>query len=73
MRTDAGMGSGRTGSTNCRPIMLVASAPGVRIDPPSLHVEAGFNRDGDPNCCPSQRLMVELELRGDSLLCAVKP
>jgi hypothetical protein len=41
---------------------------GVRIDPPSLRGEAGFYGDGDPNCCPSQRLVVDLELRGDSLV-----
>jgi hypothetical protein len=41
---------------------------GIRIDPTSLRGEAGFYGDGDPNCCPSQRLLVDLELRGDSLV-----
>jgi hypothetical protein len=41
---------------------------GIRIDPPSLRGEAGFYGDGDPNCCPSQRLMIDLELSGDSLV-----
>ena len=41
---------------------------GVRIDPSSLRGEAGFYGDRDPNCCPSQRLVVDLELRGDSLV-----
>ena len=41
---------------------------GSRIDPQSLRGEAGFYGDGDPNCCPSQTLFVELALRGDSLV-----
>ena len=41
---------------------------GSRIDPQSLRGEAGFYGDGDPNCCPSQTLSVELALRGDSLV-----
>jgi hypothetical protein len=41
---------------------------GSRIDPHSLRGEAGFYGDGDPNCCPSQVLSVELALRGDSLV-----
>ncbi|HEV8415730.1 MAG TPA: hypothetical protein VGQ49_19220 [Bryobacteraceae bacterium] len=41
---------------------------GVRIDPQSLRGEAGYYGDRDPNCCPSQRLVVELQLRGDSLV-----
>ncbi len=41
---------------------------GTRIDPHSLRGEAGFYGDGDPNCCPSQTLSVELALRGDSLV-----
>jgi hypothetical protein len=41
---------------------------GVRIDPISLRGEAGFYGDQDPNCCPSQRLIVDLALRGDSLV-----
>jgi hypothetical protein len=43
---------------------------GVRIDPSTLQGEAGFYGDGDPNCCPSQRLVVQLKLRGDSLVLA---
>jgi hypothetical protein len=34
---------------------------GVRIDPRTLQGEAGFYGDSDPNCCPSQRLVVQLE------------
>jgi hypothetical protein len=41
---------------------------GVRIDPRTLRAEAGFYSDHDPNCCPSQRLVVHLGLRGDSLV-----
>ena len=41
---------------------------GVRIDPRTLKGEAGFYGEHDPNCCPSQRLLVQLELRGDSLV-----
>jgi hypothetical protein len=41
---------------------------GVRIDPRTLHGEAGFYGDRDPNCCPSQRLVAQLKLRGDSLV-----
>jgi hypothetical protein len=41
---------------------------GVRIDPITLRGEAGFYGDRDPNCCPSQRLVVDLILRGDSLV-----
>lgn len=41
---------------------------GVRIDPVTLRGEAGFYGDRDPNCCPSQRLIVDLALRGDSLV-----
>jgi hypothetical protein len=41
---------------------------GSRIDPHSFRGEAGFYGDGDPNCCPSQVLSVELALRGDSLV-----
>jgi hypothetical protein len=41
---------------------------GSRIDPHSLRGEAGFYGDRDPNCCPSQTLLVELALRGDSLV-----
>ena len=41
---------------------------GSRIDPDSLRGEAGFYSDGDPNCCPSHTLFVELALRGDSLV-----
>jgi len=41
---------------------------GVRIGPITLRGEAGFYGDGDPNCCPSQRVIVDLTLRGDSLV-----
>jgi hypothetical protein len=41
---------------------------GVRIDLRTLQGEAGFYGDRDPNCCPSQRLVFQLELRGDSLV-----
>ena len=40
---------------------------GVRIDPITLRGEAGFYSDGDPNCCPSETVAVDLELRGDSI------
>lgn len=41
---------------------------GSRIDPHNLRGEAGFYGDGDPNCCPSETLFVELALRSDSLV-----
>lgn len=41
---------------------------GVRIDPMSLRGEAGFYADSDANCCPSQRLIFDLAVRGDSLV-----
>jgi hypothetical protein len=41
---------------------------GVRIDPTTLRGEAGFYGDRDANCCPSQQLIVDLALRGDSLV-----
>lgn len=41
---------------------------GVRIDPMTLRGEAGFYGDPDANCCPSQRLIVDLAVRGDSLV-----
>ena len=41
---------------------------GVRIDPRTLRGEAGFYGPHDANCCPSQRLLVTLALRGDSLV-----
>jgi hypothetical protein len=41
---------------------------GVRIDPKTLRGEAGFYGDRDPNCCPSQVLIVHLTVRGDSLV-----
>ncbi|HXV26191.1 MAG TPA: hypothetical protein VED46_18290 [Alphaproteobacteria bacterium] len=40
---------------------------GVRIDPRTLRGEAGFYGDHDPNCCPSQRLLLRLALRGNAL------
>jgi hypothetical protein len=41
---------------------------GVRIDPSTLRGEAGFYSEGDANCCPSQRLVVQLALHGDALV-----
>ena len=41
---------------------------GIRIDPQSLRGEAGFYGEGDANCCPSQSLLVDLSLRGESLV-----
>src|SRR5260370_32358384 len=40
---------------------------GVRIDPTTLRGEAGFYGDRDSNCCPSERLEVDLALLGDAL------
>jgi hypothetical protein len=41
---------------------------GIRIDPRTLKGEAGFYGDGDPNCCPSQRLVFRLKMHDDSLV-----
>ncbi len=41
---------------------------GVRIDPTTLRGEAGFYGDRDSNCCPSERLEVDLALDGDALV-----
>jgi hypothetical protein len=41
---------------------------GIRIDPRTLKGEAGFYGDGDPNCCPSQRLVFQLKMHDDSLV-----
>jgi hypothetical protein len=41
---------------------------GVRIEPKTLQGEAGFYGDQDPNCCPSQALIVHLTMRRDSLV-----
>ncbi len=41
---------------------------GIRIDPQSLRGEVGYYADRDPNCCRSRRLLVDLQLRGDSLV-----
>jgi hypothetical protein len=41
---------------------------GSRIDPASLRGQSGLYSDSDPNCCPLQRLTVDMELRGDSLV-----
>ncbi len=41
---------------------------GVRIDPTTLRGEAGFYGDRDPNCCPSERLEVDLALDGGALV-----
>ena len=49
---------------------------GVRIDPKTLRGEAGFYGNRDPNCCPSQNLIVYLTVRRDSLVLlrqAVRP
>jgi hypothetical protein len=46
---------------------------GVRIDPMTLHAEAGFYGDADPNCCPSQMLAVDLAVRGDALVLRAPP
>ena len=41
---------------------------GVRIDPASLRGDAGFYGAADPNCCPSERLLVDLALQRDALV-----
>lgn len=41
---------------------------GVRIDPTTLRGVAGFYGDRDPNCCPSERLEVDLALDGGALV-----
>lgn len=41
---------------------------GVRIDPRALQGEAAFCAEREPNCWPSARLVVQLQLRGDSLV-----
>ena len=41
---------------------------GYEIDPRTLKGEAGFYRDSDANCCPSEVLKFDLGLRGDSLI-----
>jgi hypothetical protein len=41
---------------------------GVRIDVRTLHAEAGFYGDADPNCCPSQVLAADLAIEGDALV-----
>jgi len=46
---------------------------GVRIDPVTLRAEAGFYRDEDPNCCPSQALIADLTVRGDALVLRTPP
>ena len=40
---------------------------GVRINASTLQGEAGLYDNGDPNCCPSQRLLVHLTLHGNAL------
>ena len=40
---------------------------GFRLDPDTLRGEVGFYSDGDPNCCPSEQLLIELRLVGNSL------
>jgi hypothetical protein len=46
---------------------------GVRIDPRTLRAEAGFYRDEDPNCCPSQTLLADLRVQGDTLVLRAPP
>ncbi len=46
---------------------------GVRIDARTLHAEAGFYGDADPNCCPSQTLAADLVLRDDALVLRAPP
>jgi hypothetical protein len=46
---------------------------GVRIDPRTLRGEAGFYGDSDPNCCPSQVLIVDLMMRDDALVLRAAP
>jgi hypothetical protein len=41
---------------------------GTHIDPRKLRGEGGFYGGRDPNCCPSQSIIVDLALRGDSLV-----
>jgi hypothetical protein len=41
---------------------------GVRIDPRTLEGTAGFYGPRDPNCCPAEKLTVQLALEGDSLV-----
>jgi hypothetical protein len=41
---------------------------GFRIEPGTLRGSAGWYRGGDPNCCPSQELLLRLGLQGDSLV-----
>jgi hypothetical protein len=41
---------------------------GVRIDPTTLRGEAGFYGERDANCCPAERLVVNLALRRDALV-----
>jgi hypothetical protein len=40
---------------------------GTQIDPRTLRGVAGYYGPRDPNCCPSQRLEVQLQLQGDHL------
>jgi len=46
---------------------------GVRIDVRSLHAEAGFYGDADPNCCPSQTLAADLAIQDDALVLRAPP
>ena len=41
---------------------------GARIDPRTLEGTAGFYGPRDPNCCPAEKLTVQLALDGDSLV-----
>jgi hypothetical protein len=46
---------------------------GVRVEPSTLRAEAGFYGDADPNCCPSEILVADLVLRGDTLVLRAAP
>jgi hypothetical protein len=46
---------------------------GVQIDPKTLRGEAGFYRDGDANCCPSELLEFDVMMRGDALVLRGSP
>jgi hypothetical protein len=46
---------------------------GVRIDARTLHAEASFYGDADPNCCPSQTLAADLVVRDDALVLRAPP
>ena len=41
---------------------------GFHIDPGTLRGDAGLYGDSDPNCCPSDQLVFDVEVMGDSLV-----